>query len=200
MGEDLERPEEPALRALLEDLYDSEFDEALTDLAAEAETYVAELGLGESEADQARAERMLEQWIEPLRQESQAMLNGLAEAFEAENAQTMPEDRFEAIFDRFEPRETEYGPVFEGFLKKLFKKAKSIARGAVNAAKAGVAAVSRILPLGIILRKLAVLARPLLTKVLRFALDKLPAEYRDPAPAAGPTVPGNQCRGGIRVG
>jgi hypothetical protein len=180
-GEDLVRPEEPALRQLLEDLYDSEFDEALVDLVAEAEGYVAELGLGESEADQARAERMLEAWIEPLRHESQAMLLGLAEAFEAEDPRSMSEARVDTLFAGFEPANTEYGPVFEGFLKNLWKKAKSVAKGAINAAKAGISAVSKLMPVGIILRKLSVLARPLLTKVLRFALNKLPPQYREPA-------------------
>jgi hypothetical protein len=181
IGEETIRPEQPALAELLEQLYDSEFDEALADLATEAETYVAELGLGESETDQARAEQMLEAWIEPLRRESQAMLVGLAEVFEAEDPLSMSEDRLSSIFERFEPTNSEHGPVFEGFLKKLLKKAKNVAAGAIKAAKSGVAAVSKIMPIGIILRKLAVLARPLLTRVLKFALNKLPVEYRDPA-------------------
>jgi hypothetical protein len=180
-GEQTIRPEEPALRELLEELYDSEFDEAIADLAAEAETYVAELGLGESETDQARAEQMLEAWVEPLRRETQAMLVGLAEAFESEDPLSMTDDQFDAVFERFEPATTEHGPVFEGFLKKLLKKAKTIAKGAIEAAKSGIAAVSKIMPVGIIMRKLAGLARPLLTRVLRFALNKLPVEYRDPA-------------------
>lgn len=175
------RPEEPALAELFDQLYDSEFDEALANLATEAETYVAELGLGESETDQARAEQMLEAWIEPLRRESQAMLVGLAEAFEAEDPLSMSEDRLTSLFEQFEPTNTEHGPVFEGFLKKLLKKAKNVAKGAIKAAKSGIAAVSKIMPIGIILRKLAVLARPLLTRVLKFALNKLPVEYRDPA-------------------
>jgi hypothetical protein len=181
IGVETIRPEEPALAELLDQLYDSEFDEALANLATEAETYVAELGLGESEPDQARAEQMLEAWIEPLRRESQAMLVGLAEAFEAENPLSMSEDRLTSIFEQFEPTNTEHGPVFEGFLKKLLKKAKNVAKGAIKAAKSGIAAVSKIMPIGIILRKLAVLARPLLTRVLKFALNKLPVEYRDPA-------------------
>jgi hypothetical protein len=180
-GEQTIRPEEPALRELLEELYDGEFDEAVADLAAEAETYVSELGLGESETDQARAEQMLEAWAEPLRRETQAMLVGLAEAFESEDPLSMTEDRFEAIFEGFEPASTEHGPVFEGFLKKWLKKAKTIAKGAIKAAKSGIAAISKIMPVGIIMRKLAGLARPLLTRVLRFALNKLPVEYRDPA-------------------
>jgi len=137
------RPEEPALRELLEELYDSEFDEAIADLSAEAETYVAELGLGESETDQARAEQMLEAWVEPLRRETQAMLVGLAEAFESEDPLSMTEDRFDAIFEHFEPATTEHGPVFEGFLKKLLKKAKTIAQGAIKAAKSGIAAARK---------------------------------------------------------
>jgi hypothetical protein len=181
IGVETIRPEEPALAELLDELYDSEFDEALANLATEAETYVAELGLGESETDQARAEQMLEAWIEPLRRESQAMLVGLAEAFEAEDPLSMSEDRLTSLFEQFEPTSTEHGPVFEGFLKKLLKKAKNVAKGAIKAAKSGIAAVSKIMPIGIILRKLAVLARPLLTRVLKFALNKLPVEYRDPA-------------------
>jgi hypothetical protein len=181
IGEETIRPEEPALRELLEQLYDSEFDEVIAELATEGETYVAELGFGESETDQARAEQMLEAWIEPLRRETQAMLVGLAEAFEAEDPLSMTGERFESIFERAESTSTEHGPVFEGFFKKLLKKAKSIAQGAIKAAKSGIAAVSKIMPIGIILRKLAVLARPLLTRVLKFALNKLPVEYRDPA-------------------
>jgi hypothetical protein len=181
MGEQTIRPEEPLLRELLEDLYDSEFDEAIADLVAEAETYVDALGVGESESDQARAEQLLEAWIAPLSRESERVLLGLAEAFEAEDPATMTEDRFESIFERFESAQSEYGPAFESFLKSWVKKARTIAKGAMKAVRKGVAAVSKLMPMGIILRKLAALARPLLTRVLKFALNKLPAEYRDPA-------------------
>jgi len=180
-GDEVMRPEEPALRQLLEDLYDSEFDEAIADLVAEAETYVGELGLNEAEADGPRAERMLEAWIEPLRRDTQGMLLGLGEAFEAEDLSTISEARVDSIFERFEPANSEYGPVFNGFLGSVWKKAKKLAQGAVKAAKSGIAAVSKLMPIGIILRKLAALARPLLNRVLRFALNKLPVEYREPA-------------------
>lgn len=180
-GEQTMRPEEPALRELLQELYEAEFDEAVAELAAEAETYVAELGLGESESDQARAEQLLEAWVDPLRREAQTMLMGLAEAFDSEDPATMTEDRFEAIFEQFAPAGGEHGPAFEGFLGSLVKKAKRLAKGAIKAAKAGVAAVSKIMPIGIILRKLAGLAKPLLNRVLQYALNKLPVQYRDPA-------------------
>jgi hypothetical protein len=181
VGEEAIRPEELALRELLDQLYDSEFDEAIAELATEAETYVAELGLGETEGDQARAQRLLEAWVEPLRQETEAMLVGLAEALEAGDPMAMTEAELEGVFDRFEPTDSEHGPVFEGFLKKFLKKAKNLAKGAIKAAKSGISAISKLMPIGIILRKLAVLVRPLLARVLKFALNKLPVEYRDPA-------------------
>ena len=131
------RPEEPALRQLLEDLYDSEFDEAVADLAAEAETYVAELGLGESEADQTRAEQMLEAWVEPLRRESQAMLMRPGRQVRGRGPDDDDRARLDEIFEQARAASGEHGPVFEGFLKSLVKKAKSIAKGAIKAAKTG---------------------------------------------------------------
>ncbi|MEU0646044.1 hypothetical protein [Streptomyces umbrinus] len=181
LGERTVRPEEPALHELLEELYDAEFDEAISDLVAEAENYVAELGLGESETDQVRAEQMLQAWADPLRRETEAVLIGLAEAYDSEGSLLMAEEQLDAIFERFESADAEYGPAFEGFLKSIVNKARKIAQGAIKAAKSGINAVSRLMPIGIILRKLAALARPLLTRVLKFSVNKLPLEYRDPA-------------------
>jgi len=181
VGDEAVRPEQLAYHELLEELYDSEFDEAVTELAAEAESYVDALGLGETEADSARAERLLEAWVEPLRRETESMLLGMAEALEAQDPLSLTEDQLDALMDRFEPGETEHGPVFERFLKKFLKKARGVVHGAVKAAKKGIAAISKIMPIGIILRKLAVLVRPLLNRVLKFALNKLPIEYREPA-------------------
>src|SRR6185436_15700916 len=65
-------------------------------------------------------------------------------------------------------------PAAEEFLGKLLKKAKSAVRGAVSLAKKGLKAVSNVLPHTWILRKLLGLVRPLLQRVLRFAVDKLP--------------------------
>jgi hypothetical protein len=181
LGDEAISQEQPAFRELLQELYDTEFDEAILELAGEAESYVAELGLGETAADQAKAETLLESWVEPLRREAEAMLVGLAEALEAEDPIGLSEDELEALIDRFEPAETGLAPAFEDFLGKLLRKAKKLTKGAVNLAKKGISAVSKVLPIGIILRKLAVLARPLLARVTKFALNKLPVQYREPA-------------------
>ncbi len=181
VGDEAISQEQPVFRELLQELYDTEFDEAILELTGEAESYLAELGLGETAADQARAESLLESWVEPLRREAEAMLVGLAEALEAEDPVGLTEGELEALIDRFEPVETELAPAFEDFLGKLWRKAKKLAKGAVNLAKKGISAVSKILPIGVILRKMAVLARPLLARVVKFALDKLPVEYREPA-------------------
>ena len=181
VGDEAIRPEHLAFRELLDQLYDSEFDEAVAELAVEAETYVDQLGLGETEADQARAERLLEAWVEPLRMETEAMLVRLAEALEAQDPLAMSEAELDAVIDRFEPNESEYGPIFSNFLGKWVNKARKLTKYAVKAAKAGIGALSKFMPIGIILRKLAVLVRPLLARVLKFALNKLPVEYREPA-------------------
>ncbi len=180
VGEEVVGQELPAFKELLEDLYDSEFDEAILELADEADSYMTELGIGETAADQARAETLLESWIEPLRQAAETMLVGLAEALEAEDPLSLTDTELEALINRFEPLETELSPAFEDFLGKLWRKAKKLAKGAVKLAKKGISAVSKVFPIGIILRKLAVLARPLLAKVAKFALNKLPVEYREP--------------------
>jgi hypothetical protein len=181
LADETVRPEAIAFHELLDELYDSEFDEAVAELAAEAETYVDALGLGETEADSARAERLLEAWVEPLRLETESMLTGMAEALEAQDPLSLTEDELDTLLDRFEPGESEHGPSFDGFLKKFIKKARGVVHGAIKAAKKGIATISKFMPIGIILRKLAVLVRPLLNRVLKFALNKLPVQYREPA-------------------
>jgi hypothetical protein len=170
-----------AFRELLAELYDTEFDEALLELADEADAHAQLLGLGEAEADQGRAERALEQWIEPLRMEAEALLDRMGDALDSTDPQSLSETELDEMLDGFEPQEITQGPVFEDFLKKLWKKAKSAVKGAVNLAKKGIAAVGKIMPIGIILRKLKGLVRPLLKQVLKLAMNRLPPALRPAA-------------------
>jgi len=170
-----------AFRELLSELYDAEFDEALLELADEADAHAQLLGLDEAGADQSRVERALEQWIEPLRMEAEALLERMGDALDAGDPRELSETELDELLDRFEPQETTQGPVFEDFLKKLWKKAKSAVKGAVNLAKKGIAAVGKILPIGFILKKLQALVRPLLQQVLKLALNRLPLALRPAA-------------------
>ena len=170
-----------AFRELLAELYDHEFDEALLELVDEAEARADLLGADEAGTDPARIERSLHQWLEPLRMEAEALLERMGEALEASDPVAMPAAELDELLDRFEPEAAAEAPVFEDFLKKLWKKAKSAAKGAVSLAKRGIAAVGKVLPIGFILKKLRALVRPLLVRVLKIALNKLPPALRPAA-------------------
>jgi hypothetical protein len=65
--------------------------------------------------------------------------------------------------------EVEGGPErakFENFLGGLWNKVKALAKGAVNVARKGIAAVRTVIPLGRLLDKLKQLIKPLLRRIL----------------------------------
>jgi hypothetical protein len=67
---------------------------------------------------------------------------------------------------------------FDQFLGGVLRKAKKLVGGAVSLAKKGLAAAGRILPIGVLLKRLRALVRPLLNRVLRAAMNLLPASVR----------------------
>ena len=168
-------------RELLAELRDSEFDEALLGLVDEADARAQLLGLDEADADPARVERALHHWLEPLRMEAEALLDQMGDALAARDAQTLTDEEVDRLLEGLEPGESAGGPVFEDFLTKLWDKAKSAVKGAVRLAKKGIAAVGKILPIGIILKRLKPLVRPLLTRVLKIAMNRLPPALRPAA-------------------
>lgn len=181
VGEDVVGPATGMFRQLLGELYDSEFDETLLELVDEADAHAELMGQGETGMDEVRVELALNQWIEPLRIEAETLLGSMAEALDASDAQALSEGELDELLNGFEPQETSGGPVFEDFLKKLWNKAKGAVKGAVNLAKKGIAAVGKLLPIGMILNKIKALVRPLLQRVLKLALNRLPAALRPAA-------------------
>jgi hypothetical protein len=161
-------------RAFLTDLLDPEFDEALEELLNEAETEVERLGTDETAASTARAEHHLERWIEPLRSEAEILFERLASGLEVERLDLLGETELDELLQRYEPAETGLPPAFQNFFGKLWKKAKGAVKGAVRLAKK----ISALMPIGLILRRLAGLVRPLLKRVVNMALDKLPPALR----------------------
>ena len=69
----------------------------------------------------------------------------------------------------------------EQFLGKLVKKAKGLVKGAVNLAKKGLKAVGKLIPLGKVFAALRKLVSPLLKRVLKMAIGKLPAALQPAA-------------------
>jgi hypothetical protein len=173
---------EAELTDLFEALHDNEFDAAVAQLVDQAQAR-ADLLLGEDGLGAQQVEQAVSRYLQPLAEDSEALLSQLADAAEAaERAglSTPTEAELEAALAQVRlPGRAD--PAFEDFLGALAKKAKAIAKGAVKLAAKGVAAVSKVLPVGMILRRLVGLVRPLLDRVLKLALDRLPPALREPA-------------------
>ncbi|MEU2125757.1 hypothetical protein [Nocardia niwae] len=163
---------------MVSSLYEMEFGEALYELAADAAATLGE----QSEEVQARdGEQFLEHYMTPLVTEAEAMLDRYAEQYMQHDITTSSEDELDRLFESIQPSFEHMSPAFENFLGKLWKKAKAVARGAVRLAKKGIAAVGKIIPLGWIFGKLKKLIRPLLKRVLKLALGRLPVALRPAA-------------------
>lgn len=182
-GEEGEGGESSELRELLFELYDQEFDETLEALSSEMWEALNERAepFGEMGAAQS-SEQFLQEWSAPVREAAETMLENIAEAASELDAASLTEAEVEQLFERFEPRETGLEAHFEDFLGGLWKKAKTFAVNAVQTVGKGVAqGISMIPGLGGLLKTLKGLVRPLLEKVLRGAVNRLPTTLRPAA-------------------
>ena len=172
-------PATAELVELLERLWDHEFDELTLQLAQEAAAAVDErLPEGEAPGDPVARERFVEGWLEPLHEHAERLLESVGDAVVEQDVATLSEEELDSLLARLEVGPTDLSPTFEGFLGGLLKKAKKLAKGAWRLAKKGIAAVGKVLPIGILLGKLKALVKPLLKRVLSSALGKLPPDLR----------------------
>jgi len=173
-GAETQAPQSGELRDALFELYDEQFDEVLGELAHEAWEAVAQRAepFGELGTSTQSAEQFLEDWSAPVRQAAETMLENVAQAASEHDLGSMNEEEVDRFFEQFEPRETGLEPHFENFLGGLWKKAKSFAKKAIDIAKKGITLIPGI---GLLIGKLKALVRPILNRVLKSAIDKLPA-------------------------
>jgi hypothetical protein len=170
-------PRAELFATLMSEFHDSEFEAAVTDLVHEAAAMAHDQFSYEgADAMSERQESMqgLRELFEPLERESVAAIEGLEAHLGEADYSTLSEAEFEAFLDRFEPESAALSPAFEDFFKKLVKKAKGVVRGAVKLAKKGVKLASKLSPINLVLGRLKKLVKPLLERVLRVAVDKLP--------------------------
>lgn len=175
----LANPEAEEYVAFLNELYDEEFDEALSALVNEAAAIYETQFPHEQEDPQTigyQAERLLNQHLAPLAAEAESMFEALAREFGQRDPNTLGEDEIETIVDRYRPS-TELAPNFEEFFGKLKKIVKKVAKKAVGLAKKGISAAAK-LGLGPILKKLKALIKPLLKRVMQTAIGKLPSQLQ----------------------
>jgi hypothetical protein len=166
--------------SFLNELYDEQFNEALSGLVDEAST-IYEMNFANEQQDPHtagyQAERMLHQHFAPLVARAEEMIQIVASELAKHNPDTLSEDEVDAIVDGYRPS-TEIYPQFEewlgGFLKKIAKKGLDLAKSA--------ASTVATLGLGPLLNKLLALVKPMIKSVVESAIHKLP---RDLQPIAG---------------
>ena len=192
-----DQPLREAYAALVNDLYDEEFDEALFELLTSARAiHEDHLTAGHSLAE---ADRIVTQHFSELVRESDSVLDRMTREFGARDAVAL-EGELETFADNYVPA-APLEPEFEEFLGKLIKKVGKGVKSVAKAAAKGVASFA----LGPVLNKIKALVKPLLNQVLQKAIGKLPvavqptarklAERLGLAPKPPAPVAGTRCRG-----
>ena len=174
-------PVNEAVSELLAELNDPEFETTLYNLAAEAEDTFASKISNESAMGQAYipfASQQINQYMEPLALESERMIDRIREQFSGNDFADQNEATVEQFFNQLEMGSRDFSPAQEQFFGSLLNKIKSVVKTGINLAKKGISFVGKLLPINIILGKLKGLIRPLLQRVLNFAINKLPKNFQ----------------------
>ncbi|MGO4690706.1 hypothetical protein [Glaciibacter sp. 2TAF33] len=170
-----------ALGEAFAELRDEAFDEALSDLVAETEDVVGQRFSDESSASAGAAkEQLASAHLSPIQFEAENYLDRLVDGLSGLDLASLDQDHLNEVLDRFDPATAPGSPAGEQFLGSLIKKAKSVASFAVKTAAQAASGVAGRL-VGIALQRLRALIRPLLKRVLSFAIGRLPEPLRAPA-------------------
>lgn len=161
----------------LGELHSDEFGEHLYEMALELEDSLNnkisnETAMGDRFIPFATQESY--QYFEPVLNETTRMIDQVRNRFAGNNLADQNEADIQRYFETLELNHGQLSPAQEQFFGSILKKVKSVVSTGVNLAKKGIAAVGKILPIGPVLDKLKGLVRPLLDKVLKFAIGKLP--------------------------
>ncbi|MTB51143.1 hypothetical protein [Lewinella sp. W8] len=178
-------PQEQAFVQFLDEIQEDEFSEAIVDLANEAERYLAEHVSSQHTSNQLRDAQMEEEVLtnhfQPLAVASENLMDHLMRDFAKLDQETLTEGQIDDIFERYESNHSLGNPVFEEFLKKLWKKAKKAAKGVAKVVKKGINIVKKLNPMNLVLGRLKKMARGLLGKIVRKVINRLPQMLRNPA-------------------
>ncbi len=174
-GEERIDPESEGFIQLLGELHDEEFDAAVFELINEASVLYEDRFIHEYQDTSSQsigAERFLNAHFEPLENELETLLDTLSDDIGQRDFEAMSEAEIEALIDSYEPTR-ELSPNFENFGGWFKKKIKKAAKWAKKKGKALAAKAFRGA-----LNKLKRYLKPLLKKILTFAIGKLPKKYQ----------------------
>jgi hypothetical protein len=180
-SESMVDPKMEAINEFQSDIYDREFNEAMEALVEEARDIYHESIVGSGEMNEVQGsitERMIQEHFNPLIHAAEQLFERAAEESSRQNINPLNEFEVNSFLESLEPQQTELQPAFEYFLKKLWNKAKNVVKTAANIAKKGLDLASKFMPINVILSKLKSLVKPLLQRVLKFGLSKIPPTFR----------------------
>jgi hypothetical protein len=170
---------ERMLAAAFAELRDETFDEALANLAAETEQFVADRFTDEAGANGTQRERLAETHLASIRFEAEQYLERLEQGITGRDVESLNDEQLDALLEGFDPSPSEVSPAGEEFLGGLIRKAKSVVKFVANAAKTVGGLAGKLL--GPVLQRLRSLISPLLRRVLSFAIGRLPAPLQPAA-------------------
>ncbi len=166
---------------LLAELEDSEFQESLYEVANEMEdswgsNITNEIAIGTQFVPYALKQGRA--YYSPMVRESDRLIDIISEHFSGNDLADHGDVDVEMFFETLEMNNEGLSPIQEQFLGGLIKKVKSVVKKGVNLAKKGIRYVGKFMPLNFILKKLKRLVRPLLEKVLKSLIGKLPSSLQ----------------------
>jgi len=172
-------PQAEAYVSFLNELYDEQFNQALSNLVDDAAA-IYQSNFADEQQDPhitgQEAERLLDQHFAPLVAEAETMIGTLAEELGQRDLGTLSEGEVETIVDRYRPSGG-LEPHFEQWLGGLGNALKTVVHKGLDLAKNAASAVAR-LGLKHVLKKLLVFIKPMIKAVVRRAIRKLPPELQ----------------------
>ena len=128
---------------LLSELNDQEFQEAIYEMINEVEDtwrnkVTNEVAMNGNYIPYAT--QQARQYFAPVIKEAESMIDKIGEHFSGNNLSDQSEAAIESYFDNLEFDHSQYTPVQEQFLGKIFNKVKSVVKKGVDLAKKGIAA------------------------------------------------------------
>ncbi|WP_026927846.1 hypothetical protein [Granulicoccus phenolivorans] len=175
-----QNPAEARFAEAYDELRDEAFDEAVADLVAETEQAVEQRFEAEAPASWGtERERFAELHLAPVALEAEQYLSAVGEALSGADVETMGPEQLERLLEAAESHPVDLSPASENFFGAIRNKLRQALRVAKNVAgKVGSLAKGAF---NFALRKLKALVRPLLKRVISFAIGRLPAPLRGPA-------------------
>lgn len=180
-------PAEEAFVQFLDELEDDEFTEALVDLRNEVERYAHEQvysghGHGvEGELDAVRQEELLHNFLQPLTVASENFLEQLSREFAQHDIENLTDDQIDEFFTRHAAQHELGNPAQEHFFKRLRRRIRRVVRRVKKVVRKVKNVAKRFSPVHIILKRLRRMVRPLLGKLIRRVINRLPGTLRAPA-------------------